>query len=152
MRMVRKLKTLFSLDNTTILMIIEATFFLGWARIRMLVQPFSKIAPSLGLYMQETDIRFCADQRVTLMKIRQVIHLMSRHTPWDTKCLVRAMAGMKMLERRGIESTLYLGTGKDELGKMIAHAWLRSGSMYITGDEEMDRFTVTGMFAKGSHF
>ena len=31
-----------------------------------------------------------------------------------------------------IHSTLYLGVGKDE-GKMIAHAWLRCGQMYVTG-------------------
>ena len=47
---------------------------------------------------------------------------------------------MKMLERRKIESTLYLGTAKDENGKMIAHAWLRSGPFYITGAEGMERF------------
>ena len=62
----------------------------------------------------------------------------------------KAIAAMKMLERRKIESTLYLGTAKDENGKMIAHAWLRSGPFYITGFEEMERFTVVGKFAKES--
>ena len=55
---------------------------------------------------------------------------------------------MRMLEKRGIESTLYLGTARDESGKMIAHAWLRSGPYYITGSEGMERFTVVGKFAK----
>ena len=39
---------------------------------------------------------------------------MSRYTFWESQCLVKAIAGMKMLERRHIESTLYLGTAKDE--------------------------------------
>jgi hypothetical protein len=55
---------------------------------------------------------------------------------------------MKMLERRKIESTLYMGTAKDETGRLIAHAWLRSGPYCITGSEEMSSFTVVSKFAK----
>ena len=74
--------------------------------------------------------------RMILKNISQAIHIMSRYTFWESQCLVKAIAGMKMLERRKIESTLYLGTAKDENGKMIAHAWLRSGPFYITGQKE----------------
>ena len=59
---------------------------------------------------------------------------------------------MKMLERRQIESTLYLGTAKDESGKLIAHAWLRSGPFYITGAEGMEKFTVVSKFAKSAGY
>jgi thiazole synthase ThiGH ThiG subunit len=58
---------------------------------------------------------------------------------------------MKMLERRRIYSTLYLGTGKNEKGELIAHAWLRSGSEIVTGGEEMKEFTVVGSFSKIIH-
>ena len=66
----------------------------------------------------------------------------------ESECLVKAIAGMKMLEKRNIESTLYLGTAKDENGELIAHAWLRSGPFYISGAEVMERFTVVAKFAK----
>ena len=53
---------------------------------------------------------------------------MSKYTFWESQCLVKAIAGMKMLERRNIESTLYLGTAKDAKGQMYrSDAWLRSG-------------------------
>ena len=52
-----------------------------------------------------------------LASISQAIHLMSRYTFWESECLVKAIAGMKMLEKRNIESTLYLGTAKDENGE-----------------------------------
>lgn len=142
-----KLKALFSLDFKTLFLLIEATLLLGYARIRILIQPFSKIAPTLGQYMKETESDAEAEHRKTLVQIRYVLQVASRNTPWDSKCLARAIAGMQMLERRKISSTLYLGTTKDEAGKLIAHAWLRSGALYITGSEEMHRFTVTGMFA-----
>ena len=41
-----------------------------------------------------------------------------------------------MLEKRHIESTLYLGTAKDNHGELIAHAWLRSGSFMLLDQKE----------------
>lgn len=146
--MIRKFKVLMSLDLTTIGLFIEAFLYLGWARLQLLYLPFSKLAPSLGVYMKETKVENAESQNSKLKHIRHSIQIMSKYTFWESKCLVRAIAALKMLERRGIDSTLYLGTSKDENGQMIAHAWLRSGSMYVTGHEEMYRFTVTGKFAK----
>ena len=59
-----------------------------------------------------------------------------------------AIAGMKMLERRKIESTLYMGTARNKQGHMMAHAWLRSGKLIVTGADTMDQYTVVGVFGK----
>ena len=83
-----------------------------------------------------------------LKHISEAIHIMSKYTIWESQCLVKAIAGMKMLQRRQIESTLYLGTARDDTGQMIAHAWLRSGPFYISGSEGMERFAVVAKFAK----
>ena len=147
MNMVQKIRTFFSLDLKTMFLFIEAYVYLGWARI-LKSMPFSKIASTLGTHMDETSLSYNESNKLVLRSISEAIHIMSRHTFWESKCLVRAIAGMKMLERRQIESTLYLGTAKDENGKMVAHAWLRSGSFYITGAEEMGRFTVVSKFAR----
>lgn len=147
MNMVQKIRTFFSLDMKTMLLFIEAYAYLGWARI-LKSMPFSRIAPILGTHMDETSLSYNESNKLVLRSISEAIHIMSRHTFWESKCLVRAIAGMKMLERRQIESTLYLGTTKDENEKMIAHAWLRSGPFYITGAEEMVRFTVVSKFAR----
>jgi len=146
--MVRKLKALFSLDFKTMLLLIEATLYLGWARFYLLYYPFSKLSKSLGEYMVETDQIYPKEHLRTLKRVHQAIEIMGKYTFWESKCLVRAITAMKMLEKRRIESTLYLGTAKDESGKLIAHAWLRSGSLYITGSEEMSKFTITGFFSK----
>jgi hypothetical protein len=150
--MFQKIKLIFQLDIRTISLLIETYFYLGWVRCQLLCRAFSKIAPSLGVYMKETTLEECQENNPDLKKIRHSIKIMSKYTYWESKCLVRAIAAMKMLERRNLNSTLYLGTGKDENGKMVAHAWLRSGSLYVTGYEEMHRFTVTGMFAKETGF
>lgn len=55
------------------------------------------------------------------------------NTPWESKCLVRAWTAVTLLKEKEIPCTLYLGVGKDEAGKMVAHAWVRCGKNYVTG-------------------
>lgn len=126
-------------------LLVEAYITLGWARYRKSIA-FSKVAPSLGEKMAETTYDSNAQNKIVLQNISKAIQLMSLYTLWESECLVKAMAGMKMLERRGVESTLYLGTAKDKTG-LVAHAWLRSGSFYISGSDGMERFTVVAKFA-----
>src|SRR3954451_5985542 len=146
MDITHKLKTLGSLEKEKKILLLEAYVYLAWARILKKI-PFSKLAPSLGTHMTETSMVDNPSDRQSLRFVSDAIHIMSRYTFWESMCLVKAIAGMKMLKRRKIESTLYLGTAKDEKGKMIAHAWLRSGSYYISGAEEKDKFTVVAKFA-----
>jgi hypothetical protein len=145
--MVNKIKVFISLDTRTMFLLVEALLYLGWARI-LISLPFSRIAPSLGDPMQETSSTQLDKNRIILKNISHAIDIMSQRTLWESKCLVKAIAGLKMLARREIESTLYLGTARDESAKMIAHAWLRSGPFYVTGKEGMQKFTVVGKFAK----
>lgn len=149
MRLFRKVSIFLSFSFEMKRLVVEAFIFLAVARF-LKALPFAKVAPSLGVQMEETEFDMNADSRI-LKQISQAIHIMSAYTFWESQCLVKAIAGMKMLERRKIESTLYLGTAKDKDGKLIAHAWLRSGSFYISGSEGMERFSVVGKFAKVIH-
>ncbi|MCZ2257317.1 lasso peptide biosynthesis B2 protein [Sporosarcina sp. G11-34] len=147
MSILKSVRTFLRLNMKTKLLLIEAYFHLGRARYLKSI-PFSKLAPSLGEEMKETSFSPIPSNKGELARISKAIHLMSRYTLWESQCLTKAIAGMKMLEKRNIESTLYLGTAKDEKGAFIAHAWLRSGSFYVSGAEVMDRFTVVAKFAK----
>lgn len=143
----RKLRAYFSFNRQTKILLLESYYRLGKARLGK-VSSFSKVAPSLGIKMEETPYETNDLERKTLRMISQAIHIVSKYTFWESQCLVKAIAAMRMLEKRGIESTLYLGIAKDESGELIAHAWLRSGSFYVTGAEEMEKFTVVSKFAK----
>ncbi|MDN4526742.1 lasso peptide biosynthesis B2 protein [Fictibacillus fluitans] len=125
---------------------LEALFYLGLGRILISV-PFSKVAPTLGTPMKETMKEDTKGDVPVLNSISDALHIISRRTPWESKCLVRAIAASKMLSRRKIPSTLYLGTAKDKSGKLIAHAWLRSGTRIITGADVMSDFSVVAKFA-----
>jgi len=146
MTMFRRIKVLLAYDRKTLLLFWEAFFFLGWARIA-LFRPFVKVAPTLGVKSLETSFDSLNEHRTPIKHVAQAVNVMSWYTPWESKCFVKAIAGMKMLERRKIESTLYLGTAKDENGHLIAHAWLRSGPLYVTGADVMKRYVVVEKFA-----
>ncbi|MGG0413117.1 lasso peptide biosynthesis B2 protein [Peribacillus simplex] len=147
MNIVKKAQTFLRLNFKTKLLYIEAFLHLGRARYLKSIS-FSKVAPTLGELMKESSYDLNAEDKEVLANVSRAINIMSRYTIWESQCLVKAMAAMKMLEKRKIDSTLYLGTAKDENGGLIAHAWLRSGPFYITGAEVMDRFTVVSKFSK----
>ncbi|MFJ8064751.1 lasso peptide biosynthesis B2 protein [Psychrobacillus sp. NPDC096426] len=142
----RKIRSFFQLNTRMKLLIIEAFLTLAWARLKK-SKDFANVASALGKHMNETGFHANDENKEILHLISRAIHLVSPYTFWESECLVKAIAGMKMLERREIESTLYLGMAKDETG-LIAHAWLRSGTFYISGSEGMERFTVVAKFAK----
>ncbi|WP_137790998.1 lasso peptide biosynthesis B2 protein [Bacillus sp. E(2018)] len=147
MSFLKRIRLFLHFDTTMKKLIIEAYVQLGWSRILKSI-PFAKVAPNLGKFMEETEFTVHPEQKKLLQQISEAVHLASRYTFWESQCMVKAIAAMNMLKRRGIESTIYFGTAKDEKGVLIAHAWLRSGSIYISGAEEMNKFTVVGKYAK----
>lgn len=134
------------MENSHKRLFIEAFIYLGWARYLKFL-PFSQVLSRLDLVSGETSVE-SKKARKELVLISNAINIASKYTFWESQCLVKALAGMKMLELRGLESTIYLGTAKDKNDRLIAHAWLRSGDLYISGQESMDKFTVVGKFAK----
>jgi hypothetical protein len=75
---------------------------------------------------------------------------LARYFPWDAKCLAQAVAGKWMLRRRGLPSTLYLGVERVHEGEkwLEAHAWLRSGTDFVTGERHYERFHVLAAFSE----
>lgn len=65
-------------------------------------------------------------------RVSYAVDKICTRTTWESKCLVRALSAQKLLKKKGIQSTLYLGCKLDD-GKMVAHAWLRVGAMFVTG-------------------
>jgi len=126
---------------------LETTFWLGVSRLAILILPFRWIAPFLGRHMASSDENDENGERQTVISVARAILTMSRHLPWESKCLVQAISGKMMLGRRQIPSTLYLGVAKEENGDLNAHAWLRAGDIILLGGGGLDRFTVVSTFA-----
>jgi hypothetical protein len=129
---------------------LEAVMWLGLFRAAILVIPFRVIAPYLGTHMAETPREASEDGRQSAREVAQAVRRASRYVPWQAKCLVQAMAGKQMLQRRGFASTLYLGLAKKADQGLQAHAWLRCGSGIILGGGGLQHFSVVSTFGNGS--
>jgi len=78
-------------------------------------------------------------QALMIEKIRLAVQRAGWVSPWKNRCLVSSLAGRWMLRRRKIESELSLGVAKDAKGRLLAHAWLKSGDLEIV--EKRGEFT-----------
>jgi hypothetical protein len=129
-------------------MLIFASFVLmGPVRCAILLIPFRYIAPMLGKKngSSSTDVKH--ETLVKAARIGWAVETVSRFTPWESKCLVRAITAQILLRGIGTPSTLYLGMAKDKSSQLIAHAWLRCGNLVLTGASESDNFRNIAQFA-----
>lgn len=145
-----KLKLFIKIPFKNKKMLFEAYFFLAFARI-LKYRKFSQVSSKLGERMAETNEKLDQDHFKISKQISQVIDIACKYTFWESECLVKAYTAIHMLKRRGINYTLYLGTAKDKNGKLIAHAWVRSGPIFITGYNGKEKFTVVATFASSFH-
>ena len=133
---------LFKINLRQKLLFLEAFILTGMMRYKILRVPFNKLKQQLGTYNKESKGVLSIEEYKVAKNIRWIVTTISRHTPWESLCLVQAMTVQKMLKKRGISTTIYLGVNKDQNNDMKAHAWIRCGEMYVTGGDGSGYATV----------
>lgn len=114
----------------------------AYYRAQMLLVPSKKLEKDWGEKGVESPKEVKPSQYRYAYDVSYEVNRIADKTPWQSKCLVRALTARHLLHRHGFVTTMYLGVGKDENGKMIAHSWLRFGEMYVTGGDGTDYATV----------
>jgi hypothetical protein len=73
--------------------------------------------------------------------------------PFRARCLHQSIAVRRMLLKRGVKVSVYLGVSRHredrnapERGR-AAHAWVEAGGRIISGAGELDRYVVVARFA-----
>lgn len=146
----KKLKKFFFSPWIQKVMLIEALILTGIVRFSILFIPFSKLARRIGKYKEESTKQLSDREKYIVYNVAWSVVAIAKRTPWESKCLVKALTAQIMLKQRKISSTLYLGVSKDNEKKLKAHAWLRCGEDIITGDNEREGFTVVAKFANNA--
>jgi hypothetical protein len=123
---------------------IEATLALGAAAFSIAVFPFRKIAPAAPCRAPDGGSGE-AERARQVAQVRWAVTACARRVPWRAKCFEQGLAAQWMLSRRRIASTLHYGLAKAE-GELIAHVWLRSGSLDVIGCESEGDFTEVARF------
>lgn len=113
-------------------MTIKIYIYTCFYRMCILWMPKPRFEKMIGERGVESELEESMENMKEAKRIAIHVQRVTRHTLWESKCLVQAMTARKLLKEKGIHSTLYMGVGKDE-GKMIAHAWLRCGRFFVTG-------------------
>lgn len=133
-------------------LLLEAFIWLGLARLAVLTLPFRTILYGLG---QSHDTHHSLHSPLDPLQFPQIqqvawaIRVISQRTPWQSNCLAQALAGLIMLRRRKIASTLYVGVTKKE-DTMTAHAWLQCAETIVTGGHQVDSFRMIAKFSSKS--
>ena len=130
-------------------MTLQGLVLSAYFRFQMLYTDSQKLNQRWGIEGEESSENVTADEYRYAKKVSYVVNRVCEKTKWESKCLVRALTAQHMLAKKKIESTLYLGIGYDEQHKMIAHAWLRCGQMYVTGGSGEQMTKVDCFRSKG---
>ncbi len=129
-------------------LLLEALGWLALARLAILLLPFKVIAPYVGHPQQETPADIEPAREAQAGQVGWAVRAAAAHTPWESTCLVQAIAAQRMLHRRGIPGTLYLGVAKDpdNPARLKAHAWVRCAATILTGHAGYQQFTVVSSY------
>lgn len=129
-------------------LLLEAVLWLGLLRAAVLLLPFQRIIRLLGLQAGAGSAATDPGAAVVAARLGWAVRAAAARTPWESACLVQALAGLVMLYRRDLPGTLYLGVAKglEAPDRVAAHAWLRYGSVILTGGGGHERFSVISVF------
>jgi hypothetical protein len=145
----KRFRTFLALSISEKWLLVEAFLQLAKARVTIAFRDFGDLASQPdAVDREENDSNSLgATDRETVSSIRWAVGLMVPKTPWQSRCLVQALAARAMLLRRRIPARLCLGVRKDDNKKLIAHAWLQCGPIMVTGGAEATEYKVLASFS-----
>jgi hypothetical protein len=144
---VKRLNKLRSLPPQELWALLEAMLSLVLARMSLLI-PFRWLAPLLGRLDPGIDRSIAvlsADERYAALGVRRAVLRVAVRLPWQSSCLVRALAARMMLRRRHLPSVLQFGVGRTSR-ELSAHAWVQCGEIDVVGAETAADFALIASF------
>ena len=123
--------------------LLEASYelFMAWIKVKFL--PFRYYVKELE--QKKHDETKLPDIKI-VTHIKYAINRFSKVSPFESRCLVKALAARRMLNRRNYQSTMYLGLARNSDRSLKAHAWLICQNEFVTGSSEYQQFTVIATY------
>lgn len=136
----------FIFKNHEKIMTIQALFVSAYYYRCITRTSAKKLEERFGKRGVESDREESLENLKLAVRVGNRVARVTTKAPWETKCLCRAWTAQYLLKKRHVHSTMYLGVGKDETGKMVAHAWLRCGQVFVTGGNGSEYTTVAKFY------
>ena len=150
--MMRPLRQFLRLDRERQRLFLEAWRQLAAARLALVFKPFKQIVRGLELRRHPSEpVPLKSDARETARLIGWAVSAAARYTPWRSSCLVQVLAAQRMLEHRLLPGAFCIGVarGEAESQGLDAHAWLKCGDTFVTGETAHTRYVVVSEFSWG---
>lgn len=144
---VKKLKGFMKISNSRKLRFLQAFLYTAIYRAYILYKPFKELKNTIGKVNIETSEEVDIASYKIAREVSWAVKKAAEYTPWESKCLVQALTAQKMMKNKGIPVTLYLGVKRDKTGEMLAHAWTRCGTYYLTGGSGRSDYAVVAKFS-----
>jgi hypothetical protein len=130
------LSKLWSLSRADKLLLVEAACWAALYRVALWVLPYRLLHRAAS---RRTVSTASGLQRPVPLRVAWAVEVAGRRVPKST-CLVRALAGQRMMARHGYQSALRIGVEHPAAG-FAAHAWLEYEGQVILGGPGTGRFT-----------
>lgn len=148
LKIFRKAPRFFEIPLCEKLLFLFALALCGIFRFALLFVPFrflSRFLTRSGGTRRNVDT---ATERKKCMLVSRLVNVAAGMTPWESKCLVRALAAKMLLRIYGYPNELYLGVKKTETGNLVAHAWINSCGYNICGGNDIANagYAVVGKY------
>ena len=121
---------------------------LGIARLTIIALPFTLVRHWLGGHQQIAPWLHCLDaqQEQKAREVGRIVRTAAYYTPWISNCFPQALVARTLLTLMRQPHTVFFGLRRDQ-GRLLAHAWVMSGRVAVTGGPSFDHYAVVGCFA-----
>jgi hypothetical protein len=119
-------------------LVVRAAFWLGIARIRLVITPFRRLSEGLA---RDSDVSCNEVDPKYVERVGYAVRAAANSVPWRSDCFPQAVAARTLLSGKGYNTVIHLGVEKDGEGDLAGHAWLTCGETVVTGGGDLDRYT-----------
>ncbi|MCK0127656.1 lasso peptide biosynthesis B2 protein [Erythrobacter sp. F6033] len=126
--------------------VLRAEIILGLAFARSLIKfvPFRWWEGSIGVINDADQSGVAAlttAQSKQAFDIGRIIKRVADKQKFDAVCFPQAITGHWILRRRGIPSSIVIGSRRDPATGIALHAWLKAGENVVTGQDQYEKFS-----------
>lgn len=125
------------------LLLMEAAATIAVASLAIRLLPFRKVVSALA---RGGDRSISRQSSSEIPRARWAVEACARRLPWRIVCFQQGLALHKLLQRRGIATSLHYGVVQNSDRGLAAHVWVTHEGEAIIGGEQAAAFTCLATF------
>jgi hypothetical protein len=132
-------------------LVIKIIFWLIVGKFYTIFFSFKDLVNKLGVCEPpiqggEYSMELSESERWRIVELRRMFNGVIRRLPYKFNCVAKAFAFAQLLKAMQIFFVVYLGVGKSDYNKIIAHMWIRCATFDVIGCETSKQFKVIGTY------